>query len=355
MKSMRQHRLFFWLGPWSKPWAPKPKDCIQELVTLPGNAGEKNRLSRLRIFLPRRAPIGALFLVPGFDFRGFDHPELYRLVCSLCQTGFIVGAPDIPDFLHLCFHRRSLADANTLFQAFVDSKYVSFSSVGIISISLGSRLAFSICARNQREVNNLTTFGGYYDWKSALRFSLKGRGNRKHDPLNRPIIFAALQDDLPKVSDQSRVTEAWVTFARRTWGQNSLKNMKAIQKIADDWQTNFSTAAKQLFEQGLGISSGGDELVDNILDSSTTLSWLEAAEDLAQLKCSYLAVHQFNDNVIEYEQSEELAKKAPTMTKAECILTGLYSHGARTLPSPRSISREIQQLRHITRHIVAPE
>ncbi|MEE2903171.1 MAG: hypothetical protein VYC39_12635 [Myxococcota bacterium] len=350
---MRQHRLFFWLGPWSQPWTPEPKDCIQELVTLPGNDDEEDRLSRLRIFVPRRKPIGALFLLPGFHFQGFDHPELYRLVCSLCQTGFIVGAPDIPDFLHLRFHRRSLNDANTLFRAFVDSKHVPFASVGLISISLGSRLAFSICAQNPKEVNNLITFGGYYDWKSALHFCLKGRGDRQHDPLNRPIIFAALQDDLPSVSGKSMVTEAWVTFARRTWGQDTLKNINAVQKIADDWQTNFSPAAKQLFEQGLGISPGGNELIDNVLDSSTTLSWLDSADDLAQLKCPYLAVHACNDDVIEYEQSEELAKKAPKIANAECILTGLYSHSARRLPSLRSISREIQQLRNITRHLVS--
>lgn len=353
MSTAAKNRLFFWLGPWSRPWTPSPHECLQEPINLPGQEETRSRLSRLRIFLPRRRAVGALFVIPGLHFQGFDHPELHRLVCSLAHAGFVVGAPDIPDFLNLRFHQRSLDDANTLFQSFIEHERVPFAQVGLLSISLGSRLAFSISARAPEKINKLITFGGYFDWKSALQFCLNGRGTRKHDPLNRPIIFAALQEDLPKTNDIEAVAEAWVTFARRTWGKNPLKNMDSIKKIANDWQTNFSPEGRLLFEQGLGIAAGGNILIKKALESSATLHWLDPSHDLTKLSCSYLAVHARNDDVVEYEQSEALVRHATRARKTRCILTGMYSHSTQTVPSFREMATEIKQLREIISHVAA--
>ena len=307
----------------------------------------------LRFLIPTGKVQGAVYLLPGLHFQGADHPEIERFSRILVEAGIVVASPDIEDYLAMHFNPRAIDDAEAGFKAFANHPLVRSFRPCVMSISLGSRLALGVCARNQNAVGSLITFGAYQDWRKALFFCLAGKDDRKHDPLNRPIIFTALQDQLPDLPEKEAIVQAWLDFVHTTWGQDKFKNKPAMTPIAEEIGKHFVGPARQLFLQGLGLATDGDEIITNGLESGTKLDWLEIRDDLQALSCPLLALHARQDDVIECEQSLSLEAQAPTAIRSEVILTGMYSHSGRKLPSPRHLMKELSQLITIVSRLTA--
>jgi pimeloyl-ACP methyl ester carboxylesterase len=306
----------------------------------------------LRLYVPKQVPWGAVYLIAGLHFQGTEHPEIRRFASILAHAGILVALPEIPDFVKMHFNPRSIDDAEAGLEAFFEHEQMPFSKTAVMSISLGSRLAIALCARNPDRTTSLITFGGYQDWKSGLKFCLAGNGDRKHDPLNRPILFSALRDQLPSCAQKEEVVDAWLKFAIRTWGRDEMKNKPAMTPVAKELSQMFDQDAKSLFLQGLGLKDGGDELIHNALRSHTALDWLDCTEDLARLQCRMLALHATQDDVIECEQSTALAHQAPSQCHAEAIQTGMYVHSGRKMPRLVQAVSELKKLFRIVQNLL---
>ncbi|MEM9194215.1 MAG: hypothetical protein AAGF12_33880 [Myxococcota bacterium] len=325
-------RLARWLGPWTleTEW---PRHTRRSAVTI---AGPMERIDA-RIYRPSRgAPMASVLLLPGLHYLGPDDPRLDRFARVLAEAGKLVFAPFLPDSLRLVVRPQVIDDARAAFEALLRLTDRPSGKPGIVSISFGSLPALHITASDLGdEVGQLVTFGGYADFGSSVRFALRGGvaldnspANRPHDPLNRPVVFMNLLDhfeDLPP--DVDRVMAHWRRYVWATWGRQEMKQGR-FREVAARMEGDLAGDALRLYRQGCGTAPGGDERCERALQRGKTgLAWLDSDVPAKQTRCPVTVVHGRDDDVIPYEQSEQLADLIPGDPSVH--LTGLYAHSGK--------------------------
>ena len=201
--------LLRWLGPWAKD-KDRPTSVDRHVIAVPvGEPGD--RPFEAWMFSPRdREPFGAYVLCPGLHYEGPMDPRLSRFAEILANAGILVLAPFLPDFLALRVDRRVIDDLDRAVSTLaLDPRMPKDILPGIFSISFGSLPSLSVAARRS-DVGAVVVFGGYANFETTVRFSLgfDHEGKRidgKRDPLNQPVVFINLVEEL--VEDPSeRVT-----------------------------------------------------------------------------------------------------------------------------------------------------
>jgi pimeloyl-ACP methyl ester carboxylesterase len=219
-------RSYLTLARWLGPWAPAegaPPVARRELPI----AGP--RPFRARLFQPiGRAPRRAFLVAPGLHHAGPDDPRMDRFCAVLAASGAAVLAPAIPDFLALRVTPEAADDFARALDAFGHRPTV-------FSISFGSLLALRLAAARPDQIERVVVFGGYADFAAAIRFSLSGQG----DPLNRPVVFINLIDQLGAGEHREPLLAAWRRFVEATWGRPEMRT-------GDRWRTVARAIAADL-------------------------------------------------------------------------------------------------------------
>jgi pimeloyl-ACP methyl ester carboxylesterase len=290
----------------------------------------------MRFYAPRgRDPDGALLLVQGLHFAGPDDPRLDRFAAILAAAGLLVGAPFLPDFARLVVGRGLVDDTARAFDA-LERHPGRPKTVrpGIFSISFGSlpALRLAASAEHRDRVGGLVVFGGYGDFADAIRFCLRGDGDRPHDPLNRPVVFLNLLEHLEGApADPDPVCAAWERFVRRTWGRPEMKVDGAWQRVArEEGGRLVDPAHRAVFELGCGLADGGLEAVDRALArAGDAISWLDPRPHLGTVTCPTWVVHGRDDDVIPWTHAALIGSALPPAASPRVLVTGLYGHTGR--------------------------
>lgn len=332
-RGITRARLARWLGPWA-PETTRPK-AERRRVEVDG---------RFEAWVYRplcRAPHGAILVVPGLHYSGPADPRLDRFLSVLAHAGHLVFAPFLPDCRALRVAPQVVEDAEAAWDALLALEDLPRGAhPGVLSISFGSYPALHLAAR--RDVGGLLLFGGYCDFVDAIRFSL-GDTERSYDPLNRPVIFMNLLDELGLPDGHGTILHAaWESYVRETWGRPELLD-GSWRPIAAEMSARLPGAVRPMFDLGTGLAEGGVPVAIEAL-SRGDFSHLDVDGVAATVSCDTWIVHGRDDDVIPYTHAEMLSARMP---RAELLLTGLYAHTGSGMVAPSQAVAELRAMASI--------
>ncbi len=332
-------RLARWLGPWT-PEAQAPGRVRRRELWVPPGPGAPSFPAWL--YLPPRRVTGALLVVPGLHFAGPADPRLDRFCRVLADAGLLTLAPFLPDFARMRVEPTLGRDAERAFDALLEAPERPPDRLpGVLSISFGSLPAIDLASR-RHDVGGLMLYGGYADFRNAIRFSLAGAEGRAHDPLNQCVVFMNLVEHMD-VDEPERLYAAWMEYVHTTWGRPHLKKREAYAPWAR------TLAARRLegrdaetFLVTTGVLPGAVERMEAALAQKPT-DHLDPLDRARQVHCPAIVAHGRDDDVIPFEQAPKLAAAIPG---AQLWVTGLYTHTgpARSAELLRALPRELRAM-----------
>lgn len=331
----RLARLTWWLGPWS-PRAVRPSGVRRRAVML--EAGPPSF-----VYTPADGDIRAAWLIsPGLHYDGPDDPRMDRFAAILAATGAIVLSPRSPALCGL----QVTADAIALLARAADALAVEPAARGlplqVVGVSVGSLAALRLAAA--REVARLVVIGGYAD-AGALLASLCGadaepreptNGDRDRlradaparqpvDPLNRPVAFLTLLDELPvRVHDRARLTAAWRRFVRISWPHAAWKTPGATHHhaAAHAVAREVDRRDRELFLVGCGVLPGAQPLCAAAFARGRH-DYLDPRPHVSRVGADVTAIHGRGDTVIPIAQLDALVAALP---RTRAVRLGTFAH-----------------------------
>ena len=321
-------RLGRWLGPWT-PTHVMPTGVSRREVTFPGPSGAM----RAWIVRPEhRAVTGRLFVIHGLHFLGPEDPRLLRFLSAVAASGVEVFAPFLPTLLSLKLAESAVAETAAAFEAATQSD--PDARLGVFTISFGSVLGLRLMSdpRFAGQTGDLMLFGGYCDWRDALRYSITDRDlsgdTVPPDPLNQPAIYMNLVSDMPTApSDTAPIRDAWMAYVKATWGDPEMRDITRFEPVARRLAESLDARDRPLFLRGCGLGDGAMMEVDQALSKAAPrLAWLAPQGDLARLKGTLHIAHGTDDDVVPVHHAASLARAATSCTTVSQSITGIYGH-----------------------------
>lgn len=317
-----------WLGPWSDD-SIAPEGVDREEI----HFGSSARPLRGWLYEPKKSAIdGSVLVIPGLHHLGPADPRLDRFCRVLARAGRRVLCPFLPSFEALLVSDTIGPDAIDAFDA-IDARAPQGTTPGVFSISFGSRAALDVALARHDRVQSLILFGGYSSWQDAMRFALVGRDDRPFDPLNRPVVFLNLLDQL-RVPNKELVAKAIRQQVHGTWGRTEMREASALKRHAEKIADSLALPREErlLFLQSAGVEFGGEARAFEALGRiGRERAYLDPAETAGKVQVPVVVAHGRDDDVIPVEHATELAAMIPG---AEAYVTGTYAHTGKTEPEP---------------------
>jgi pimeloyl-ACP methyl ester carboxylesterase len=322
-------RLARWLGPWSAP-SRAPDDVVRDELAVSG-------LPALEawVYRPRgRELVGSVLLVPGLHFLGPRDPRFDRFARVLAHAGHLVFAPFLPTLLRLEVTPAVLDEVDRALDALLAHPLRPRGRApGLMSISFGSMPALRLAARRGEDLANVLIFGGFADFRRALRFALRGEGDRPNDPLNAPAVvinllpFLDADDGVASDADRERLRERLLAYCARTWGRPEMKVDRAYVPHAEAVAADLDEPLRKLFLQACRVTPGIEARIERALErSGRHFDWIDPRPELASIRRPVTLVHGVTDDVIPFEESRALLEALAPHTDVTLHLTGLYGH-----------------------------
>ncbi len=336
-------RLARWLGPWARDDA-RPE---VEIDVFESQAGH-----RVRRFRPADGAKSIWIIAPGLHYEGPDDPRMERFASVLAYAGHEVWVPYLLDYLSLLIEPRAIDH----YLDVVDEALRDGRNVSLFSISFGSLLALRAAASEavRDRIERLVVFGGYAHLRQTMHFCMTGTIDGEevavHDPLNRPILFMHVLDHLDHGLDADaagEVVEAWRAYMRATWGRPEMRVDDRHLEVARSFRKDLDEKQRALFDQGVGLTPGGWELIDQGLQEGD-FDHLDPTPHLSEIECPVYLVHGGDDDVIPYTQALELERLLRPHTRVQVHITGLYGHTSKAVTGS-SIVAELRTMLEILR------
>lgn len=336
-------KLARWLGPWAN--ASRAPD----VVTL----DDETDGIRVKCYGPNHEAFGypervrrTFFIAPGLHYAGPDDPRMDRFCRILASAGNVVMAPFVPSYLALTPNAQAIDDFIRVF----DKTSFRAGKPIIFSISFGSLLAFALAAQRPDAVERLVIFGGYSDFHDTMKFCLTGAvdSGRKatRDPLNQPVVLMNLLDYIDHDKAQvAALVRGWKTYVESTWGRPEMKARERFVAVAEKLAPEVPESVRELFLVGIGAREGAWDLAGRALERFDATA-LDPTPYLSRVRCRVDLVHGVDDDVIPFEQSEELGKRLPD---AHVHVTGLYGHTGTQRPPISALARELATMVRVLR------
>ncbi len=332
-------RLMFlvrWLGPWASQ-ARRPGGVRRQTLRIDAEQPGEQPFDGW-LYTPERRPIeGALLMSPGVHYLGAADARMVRLATVLAASGIAVLSPFMPDYLRLLITQSAISDLQRAFRVFRDRPEVPAGlRPGVFSISFGSLPALRLISDLPDEVGGALVFGGYADWNETCVFCLTGELGgvqvMARDPLNQPIIYMNLIEDLPGAPEDTRpIMEAWMRYVQATWGRDRYKRGGHHLEVAHAIAPRLPAADREIFLKGCGDLQDDHALARAALvRRGERLSFLNPLVNIHRARCPVHLAHGVDDDVIPVNQLDRLAAAIPAGTPVTTYKTGFYSHSGRS-------------------------
>jgi pimeloyl-ACP methyl ester carboxylesterase len=332
-------RFLRWLGPWATD-RDRPRKIRRRAVTIDGRFDAW-------VYEPRREPDAAVLVVPGLHYLGPADVRMDRFLSIVADAGALVICPFLPEMRVLHPGEACAHDVRLTFDA-LSKMAPEIERPGVMSISFGNYSALHLAISDPR-VSSLLFFGGYASMTDTVSFSLEGRDGLKNDPLNRPAVFINLLPHIDRSPDDKAILkDAWVTFARSTWGRPWMKDREVYGPIARRMAEKLPAASREMFLIGCGVEEGGLEIARAAIERGREpLSRFDPIPHCPNVRVPVTIIHGKDDDVIPYTHAQELYDALPNDIEKRVLVTGLYTHSGHGLVGPRQIADEVKTLGEI--------
>ncbi len=254
-QACRMAVLARWLGPWANS-DHRPAAVQRRTLTVPATGRDEGFPAWLYVPVGHGVT-GSYLLAPGLHFAGPAYPPMDRFCRILAAAGMMVLAPFLPDYIAQTLSPAAIRDFECCFETLLRTPgRPRDRRPWIFSVSFGSLVALRLAATPTRadQVGGLVLFGGYADWDRTIDFCLRGdAGPNPHDPLNRPVVFMNLLDDILADSEHApadvpALMAAWRRYIQQTWGREELKRERRFATVARQVAADVADDARQLYQ-----------------------------------------------------------------------------------------------------------
>ncbi len=333
-------QLLRWLGPWTDPRSSPPGVERSAVAIAPSTEGDRP-LDAWFYRPTARRERGAYLVAPGLHFNGPADPRLDRFARVLASAGFATMVPFLPDFQRLRVEPAVVDDFARTFDALV-TRIPDGRRPAIFGISFGSLPALGLAARPgyAERIARVIVFGGYADFRATIRHAIGGEG-RPPDPLSLPAVFMNLVEGIPGAPDDTaRLREAWLSFARQTWGRPEMKRDGRHVEVAKRLAADLPEPERDLFLLGTrsigpaaghgGSAARARAACEAALDRlATRAASLDLSGRLGGVRAPVHLFHGIDDDVIPATQAEAIRALLPSEAAVEVRYTGLFGHADR--------------------------
>ncbi len=377
-------RLLWWLGPWcNQDRAPKGVVYSDHTIATEEDAED----FRFRIYRSQRQYVSVMVL-PGLQPEGLDDLRLDRFCRVLADAGAVVGIPELPTMKRSIMARSVIAEtvvAAQFFRKMIQGEHQD--SFGVFCISASSIAGLHLVQHPEvgRFVHRIHLFGGFADWREALRFAMTGRiegvKQVEVDPLSLPVVYMNLLCVFPNFIEQrlqlpQTMKDCLVTYIHRyvanTWEKPHLKHPEDTRTIAE---TLYQEMEQEMLVKAVdrhhlravwmklcAVEDGGHQPVHQFLDGLSgsldgPLQWLHPQPLLQHFPIVLDISHGRDDVVVPHPQALQLGKWSPSNV-TNLFVTGLYHHTgvvskgrllAMLLGLPKELWTSIQMVRALSR------
>ena len=260
------------------------------------------------LYRPGETALAAVLLMPGADTAGKDDPRLVAFATTLARARFNVLVPDLPSLRSLRVNSGNIGEVADLFSWLSRQPALTPKGrAGIFAFSYGAGpviLAAMKPALRQR-VRFIMTVGAYYDLRQVLTFFTTGwfraKGTWRHRTPNafgKWVFVLSNADRLPDPSDR-RILKA---MARR-----KLRNMTAgVENLAAELSPSGRAVYDFIVNKNRALAPRLMAALPESIDGEIRALNL-ANKDLHRLRAHLILVHGYDDDIIPYTQSIELA------------------------------------------------
>ncbi len=259
--------------------------------------------------------VSPILIVHGVNPTGKDSLDLVRISEGLAQTGYEVF---VPDLIHLKKQHLRPEDANSVKSVF---QFIGRDAgIACFSYGCGPALIAAANADIRNKVRFAVDFGGYYDIREALEFTVTG----PETPVaySKWVYLAANSDLLADPDEQERVRKI-------------AEKRMAGAAVDSEGEENLSAEARGLLDIFSAASPNDFRAKLNVTPESfqKTLDALSPSHYVDGLRAPLILVHLVHDPSIPAQQSIELAEVARARgIDHRLTLLQMYGHTYPTLP-----------------------
>ncbi len=283
----------------------------------------RDRSYQADLYTSGEKPMAPLLIVPGAAESGKDDPRLVAFATSLARVRFAVLVPDLPGLRRLQVSTANIQEVADVFSwLLARPELAPAGRGGMVAFSYGAGPA--LLAARQPELRERAAFlllvGGYYDLPAALTYFTTGwyrqEGEWRHQEPNAYGKWVFVQANLERVTD-ARDRELLRTIAER--------KMSNLQAPVTDLAARLGPEGRALYAFLTNRDPRRTPLLLRELPAAIReeIAALDlATRDLSHLTARLLLVHGYDDPIIPFTQSVELARAAPDTELF--LLRGLY-------------------------------
>ncbi len=293
-----------------------------------------HRMMRADLYRPPDNKIRAgIILNHGVILAGKDDPRLVSLAKSLARVGFAVLVPEFKGMKELKVKSSDTEEIIAAFNYFSTLKGVDPGRIGIFSFSYaaGPMLMAAADERIRDKVRFLVSFGGYYDVKELIIYSLTGHYEYEgrafyHEPeeYNRWVLLHNYLDVVEPGPDRDILAE--------------IDRLKSRDKYAD-----ISPFVKKLKYEGksvmkLFLSPDPGEVKKAISQLPPGLQKeiedLSPSRAISRIRAHLILAHGYSDPSIPYTQTLKLAQAVADKNQVKVGIFKLFVHVDPSLAKP---------------------
>jgi hypothetical protein len=262
-----------------------------------------------------------ILIVHGVNPTGKNSLDLIRVSEGLAQAGYEVF---VPDFVHLKKQHLRPEDAASVRSVF---QFIGRdAAIACFSYGCGPALIAASHADIREKVRFLVDFGGYYDIRKALEFTVTG----PETPIaySKWVYLAANADFLSDYGEQERIRA--IAQRRLAGDLTHVTSEEPFSAEARGLLAIFSATTPEDFRARLADSS---QKLQETLDALSPSHYVDG------LRAPLILIHLAHDPSIPAEQSIELAEVARARgIDNRLTLLQMYGHTHPTLPAVGLIS-----------------
>lgn len=285
---------------------------------------EKGNIVRFDLYgIDSNTPSAGIIVTHGFTEKGKDDKRLQSMAKRLARAGFIIMVPDLVQMKNC---RLSFEDTDELvlcFNYFKKRPEVDSGKIGMMAFSFGTGPVIISMTRPeiQERVKFGVMFGGYYDLKRSLKYTLTGEYN------------AEGYEGREEVSPKNNRWEFLLGNASLIKSDGTFEFV--IRKKIQDMDYDIMQDAMWLTQEQADVIAfidnedpeRFDELYERIPASfKTWIDTLSLTHYSYMIRTQLLIGHSEGDRVVHYTESLSLADNVPNAPKPFIVIMGLFTH-----------------------------
>jgi dienelactone hydrolase len=259
----------------------------------------------------------AILIVHGVNPTGKNSLDLIRVSEGLAQSGYEVFVPDLAHLKKQHLRPEDAASVKSVFH-FIGRD----AGIACFSYGCGPALIAASQAEIRDKVRFVVDFGGYYDIRQLLEFTV----TEPENPIaySKWVYLAANSDLLSDKAEQERVRQ--IAQKRLAGSPSDVNDEENLSPEARGLLSIFTATTAADFRAKLAATPAGFQ---------KTLDALSPSHYVEGLRAPLVLIHLAHDPSIPAEQSIELAEVARARgIDSRLTLLQMYGHTYPTLPKP---------------------